>query len=121
MDEVDEKPAMSFVVDLSKLLIDHAAFSQKAFGSDDVIGPLGPVKHLKKECDEILDDPSDTSEYIDALFLVSDAIRRHLHQNNLNPYDFVRIGREKLEILEARKWPAPLDGEPRLHIKQPTT
>ena len=117
--EVEDRPAMDFVLELTKVLIDHAFFSQKTFGSDDDVGPLGPIKHLHEETGEILDAPTDPIEYVDMMFLTADSIRRFLHQINMNPYDFVRHARAKLSILELRKWPEPKDGEPRKHIKQP--
>lgn len=55
---------------------EQAAWSQATFGPDDVRGPAGPLKHLRKEIDEVLAAPADIEEYADLLFLVFDATRR---------------------------------------------
>jgi hypothetical protein len=51
-------------------------WSQATFGTDAERGPLGPIKHLRKECDEALAKPDDIVEYADMVFLVFDACRR---------------------------------------------
>lgn len=41
-----------------------------------VRGPAGPINHLKSECDEILEDPTDIEEFADAWLLLQDAAAR---------------------------------------------
>lgn len=91
--------------DLIDLYRDHARWSQETFGADDERGPLGPIRHLRKECDELEDHPTDPHEYADALLLVLDASRRA----GVDLAALIKAGREKLEINKARSWPK---GEP---------
>ena len=107
-DEMDE---------LARLFREHAEFSRKIFGSDDKIGHLGPIKHLHEETREVIEAPTDPKEIVDIMFLAADAVRRFLHQEDMSLQDFVGIAHAKLEVLRARKWPAPKNGEPCKHIK----
>lgn len=62
-----------YLLDIAK---DHAAWSQKTFGDDDVLGPQGPLFHLKKNIEKALNAPHDREEYADLFLLVLDASRR---------------------------------------------
>lgn len=48
-------------------------WSDSVFGVDR--NPRGPIAHLKKEVDELLDNPYDDMEYADCLMLILDAAR----------------------------------------------
>lgn len=88
----------------------HAEWSQKMFGD---VGPVGPLKHLSKEALEAAAEPGDLSEWADMQFLLWDAQRRAgITDEQIN---LAMI--EKLAVNKTRSWPAPKDGEPRLHIK----
>lgn len=90
----------------------HAAWSRKTFGADDVRGPEGPLKHLRKEVEEALAQPQDKHEYADLLLLVMDSARRA----GLTSRGLVLAGFEKLAINEQRTWPALTDvNEPVFH------
>lgn len=59
-------------------MLDHfqqrtAEWSLSTFG---IRGPQGPINHLKSECDEILEDPTDIEEFADAFLLLQDAAWR---------------------------------------------
>ena len=54
----------------------HSEWSQKTFGLDKERGPIGPLKHLEKEIQEVLKNIRDIEEYADCLFLIFDATRR---------------------------------------------
>ena len=88
----------------------HAEWSDATFGN---VGPVGPLKHLSKEALEAAADPQDLSEWADMKFLFWDAQRRA----GITDEQINKAMIEKLEINKARSWPAPKDGEPRLHIK----
>lgn len=90
--------------------VDHATWSDATFGS---VGPVGPLKHLSKEALEAAADPGDLSEWADMQFLLWDAQRRA----GITDEQVTQAMVEKLEVNKARHWPAPQDGEPRLHIK----
>lgn len=89
---------------LGVLIKEHEKFSDETFGKDR--NPIGPLKHLKKEIDEIIENPDDIVEYADFLLLFIDAIR-------LNGYTFSKVinaAFEKLEVNKTRDWP-PLNKE----------
>ncbi|MCV6600288.1 MAG: DUF550 domain-containing protein [Cohaesibacter sp.] len=100
--------------DFETLWDHHARWSDTTFGSDMLVGPIGPLKHLKKEADETLANPDNLEEYADCLMLLMDATRRA----GFSPGILICAARLKLEVNKARKWPAPKDGEPRHHIKE---
>lgn len=88
----------------------HAEWSQATFGD---VGPIGPLKHLSKEALEAAAEPEDLSEWADMQFLLWDAQRRA----GISDGEITVAMEEKLMVNMARQWPAPKDGEPRLHIK----
>ncbi|SVJ39798.1 Eaa1 [Klebsiella pneumoniae] len=96
--------------DREQIRNDHAEWSQSTFGN---VGPIGPLKHLSKEALEAAADPSDLSEWADMQFLLWDAQRRA----GITDKQITQAMIEKLAVNKQREWPAPKDGEPRLHIK----
>lgn len=90
---------------------EHAEWSQATFGN---VGPVGPLKHLSKEALEAAAEPGDLSEWADMQFLLWDAQRRA----GVTDEQITQAMIEKLAVNKQRKWPAPKDGEPRLHIKE---
>ena len=90
---------------------EHAEFSQTTFGN---VGPVGPLKHLSKEALEAAAEPDDLSEWADMQFLLWDAQRRA----GITDEQITLAMIEKLAVNKLREWPAPKDGEPRLHIKE---
>ncbi len=85
----------------------QAKWSQATFGTDAERGPLGPLKHLAKEVQEVIADPTDLTEYSDLLFLICDATRRAGFT-----YDqLLAAAWAKLEVNKARKWSAPAKGD----------
>lgn len=92
---------------------EHAEWSQATFGN---VGPIGPLKHLSKEALEAAAEPCDLSEWADMQFLLWDA----QHRAGITDEQITQAMIEKLAVNKQREWPAPKDGEPRLHIKGPT-
>ena len=90
---------------------EHAEWSQATFGN---VGPVGPLKHLSKEALEAAAEPGDLSEWADMQLLLWDAQRRA----GITDEQITQAMIEKLAVNKQRKWPAPKDGEPRLHIKE---
>lgn len=90
---------------------EHAEWSQTTFGN---VGPVGPLKHLSKEALEAAAEPGDLSEWADMQFLLWDAQRRA----GITDEQITQAMIEKLDVNKLREWPAPKDGEPRLHIKE---
>ena len=79
---------------------EHSEWSQKTFGADSERGPVGPLRHLLKEAQEALNNPSDLLEYVDCLFLVFDAARRAGYSYD----EFVTACFDKLEVNKKREW-----------------
>lgn len=90
----------------------HAAWSEVTFPG---IGPVGPLKHLSKEALEAAERPQEPEEYADCLFLLWDAVRRA----GFTMDDVVSAGFAKLEELKTRTYPAPVDGQPCEHVREP--
>jgi hypothetical protein len=89
-------------------------WSQDTFGLDKDRGPNGPLLHLKKEVDEVLENPTDIVEYADCIFLVYDAARRAgFSYGQLEQACF-----EKLRINKARTWPKPTSNQPVEHVRE---
>jgi len=89
----------------------QAKWSRKTFGEDHERGPKGPLLHLQKEVQEVLENPHDIMEYVDCLFLIFDATRRAGFT-----YDgLVHKAFEKLEINQDRKWQRPTSDMPVEH------
>lgn len=103
-------PPMQPAKDREQVRREHAEWSQSTFGN---VGPIGPLKHLSKEALEAAADPSDLSEWADMQFLLWDAQRRA----GITDEQITQAMIEKLAVNKQREWPAPKDGEPRLHIK----
>ena len=89
---------------------EHAEWSQDTFGN---VGPIGPLKHLRREVLEVIAKPYDLIEWADMQFLLWDAQRRA----GITDEQITQAMIEKLAVNKLREWPAPKDGEPRLHIK----
>ena len=110
--EVREVFAMADGVnDRDQVRREHAEWSQTTFGN---VGPIGPLKHLSKEALEAAAEPGDLSEWADMQFLLWDAQRRA----GITDEQITLAMIEKLAVNKQREWPAPKDGEPRLHIKE---
>ncbi|WP_236565842.1 dATP/dGTP pyrophosphohydrolase domain-containing protein [Escherichia albertii] len=77
---------------------------------------MGPLKHLSKEALEAAAEPDDLSEWADMHFLLWDAQRRA----GISDAEITAAMEDKLKINMERQWPEPKDGEPRLHIKEPS-
>lgn len=99
--------------DLIDLYRDHARWSQSTFGADDERGPLGPIRHLRKETDELEAAPTDPEEYADALLLLLDASRRA----GIGLKELIAAARAKLEVNKARDWPKGRADQPVEHAK----
>ncbi len=109
--ELANYPPAQPAKDREQVRSEHAEWSQATFGN---VGPVGPLKHLSKEALESAAEPGDLSEWADMQFLLWDAQRRA----GITDEQITQAMIEKLAVNKQRKWPAPKDGEPRLHIKK---
>lgn len=101
-------------MNLDKFWNELSVWSQATFGSDSVRGPQGPLKHLKKEVEECLKNPSDIFEYADLLFLVFDSCRRA----GFTYDELCTTVHAKLEINKNRRWGKPNENEAIEHIRE---
>ena len=97
-------------VERDQVRIAHAEWSQATFGN---VGPVGPLKHLRREVLETIAKPHDLIEWADMQFLLWDAQRRA----GITDEQITQAMIDKLAVNKQRSWPEPKDGEPRLHIK----
>lgn len=81
--------------------INQKLWSYETFGPPSFRGPIGPLKHLQKEIEEVLQNPTDLEEYIDCQFLIFDAV----HRAGFNYEQFKAALFKKLEKNKARTWP----------------
>ena len=91
----------------------HSFWSQQTFGSDGTRGPLGPIRHLIKEAQELEQSPTDRMEYADCLLLLMDSSRRA----GINFGEVIEAGIEKLRINKLRDWPESIKDQPVEHVK----
>lgn len=77
------------------------AWSEKAFGPVDARGHMGPLDHMRKEIAEAEADPSDVVEFVDLIFLATDAAHRAGHA----PEAIAAALEEKLSVNRGRTWP----------------
>ena len=98
---------------LAEYLQRHIQWSQRTFGSG--MKTVGITRHIEKECQEIREDPSDLTEWIDVMILAMDGYWRHGGQ----PAELFWALVEKQNINFARKWPTDQhDDQPTEHVKE---
>lgn len=89
-------------------------FSEKTFGPAN--RKHGITNHIRKECNEIDNDPHDIFEWIDVMILAIDGAWRA----GYTPEDIASALEAKQTINENRKWPdwrETKDGEPLEHVR----
>ena len=101
---------MSYKLDQDNFQADQKRWSDKTF----VGQPLsGKFSHLRREINELEENPKDIMEYADCYFLLTDIAAK----NNVLLSDIHEAAIEKLEINKKRKWGKPnADGSVE-HIK----
>jgi NTP pyrophosphatase (non-canonical NTP hydrolase) len=124
-------PPVKSVPNLGQFWVEHAAWSRETFGQDHVRGPVGAMKHLAKEVQEVLAELADwpcgtrdakkekdaklIEEFADCVFLVFDACRRA----GFDYQQLVRACFDKLEKNKVREWQKPTAGdEPVEHVRE---
>jgi len=117
---LDSSPSIihfAFLDELQGLLNEQSEWSQRTFGSDSERGPIGPLKHLKKEVEEAIEAHGSTEynvELADCFLLLLDATRR----SGLSFGDLVRLSLEKMEVNKSRVWPCSTKtDEPTEHVR----
>lgn len=82
---------------------DQKEWSQKTFGDNKKMGPLGPLHHLLEEVNETIIAPYDIMEYADMFILILDAARRA----GFSLEEILEAAQQKLDICKKRKWGIP--------------
>jgi hypothetical protein len=101
-------------LDIARLSREQQEFSQKTFGTREQRGPTGALKHLSKECEEVMADTGDIMEHADVLILALDAQWR----SGFTLPQVVEAALQKMEVNRGRKWPEPTDpNAPVEHIR----
>ena len=90
----------------------HREWSERTFGPG--LKTIGITKHIEKECQEIRQNPTDLSEWVDVMILAMDGYWRHggdaaRLQNDLDA---------KQAINFSRRWPTVTrDDKPTEHLR----
>lgn len=119
--------------ELTALADDQSEWSQSTFGTDAARGPLGPIRHLRKETVEAEEaweavqkavadgDPHAamlaekfTEERADMLLLLLDLNRR----SGGTPLSLVQAAQAKMRINRTRVYPRTPDGVPSEHVRE---
>ena len=88
-------------------------FNNKTFGGftlEEKASSL--VKHIRAECVEIEENPTDLDEWIDVVILAMDALLRAEE-----PHEILRRWANKMAKNASRDWPEPAADKPMFHIK----
>lgn len=100
--------------DLFMLINDHAKWSQETFGSDEERDCIGPLEHLKKEIEEVKQNPADVTEWADMFLLYLDGLRRA----GIGFPMMLEVARRKHEHNKTRKWNKAENGKPSEHVRE---
>lgn len=105
---------ISVAADLFELMESHAKWSQETFGSDDERDCFGPLEHLKKEIEEVKQNPADITEWADMFLLYLDGLRRA----GIGFPMMLEVARRKHEHNKTRKWNKAENGKPSEHVRE---
>ena len=97
--------------EFENLLIEQENFSKKTFGKDYPLDAL--FKHLKKELDEVLENPNDLEEWSDCFLIFLDSMWR----NKISTEVILNEAKKKLIKNQKRKWNKP-DKDGIIHHKK---
>lgn len=101
------------LADLCGLIYDHAKWSQETFGRDNERDCFGPLEHLKKEIEEVKQNPADVTEWADMFLLYLDGLRRA----GIAFPMLLEVARRKHEHNKTRKWNKAENGKPSEHVR----
>lgn len=97
---------------MTKPAIDVEHLQNQKYWSEETFGPgdrtEGVIDHIRKELDEILENPQDISEWADLLILAFDGAWRA----GFEPAEIIMAVKAKQQLNELRKWPDWRTAEP---------
>lgn len=102
-DLIEMKDYFTISVKLERLTREHFQWSDEAFGTVKEHSTIGTLKHLAKEIDEIMEDPSDIEEWADGYLLLMDGARRAGHSVE----QILDAAYAKLQVNKQRIWAKP--------------
>lgn len=88
-------------------------WSEATFGTRAERGPIGPMKHLRKEALEVIEAPGDIKEYADCIILIIDACWRA----GFTPSQVEAAVNNKVAEIALRTYPKPTGDEISEHVK----
>lgn len=92
---------------------DIQQWSAVTFGPRAVRGPIGPLKHLRREAKEAIAAPGDIKEYADCIILIIDACwRAGFTPSQMEAAVNLKVAENKL-----RTYPMPNGDEISEHVK----
>jgi len=90
----------------------HGIWSDQTFGKNR--NPIAPLHHLKKEVQEVIEQPNDIKEYADCLLLLMDSARL----SGFNMDDLYFAAKAKFKENKLRKWSKPDENGVCEHIRE---
>jgi len=97
-------------LDFTQFQKTHGEWSDKTFGIRE---PKAPLHHLKKEVQEVIEQPYDITEYADCLLLLMDSARIA----GFNMDDLYFVAMKKFHINQSREWGKPDENGVVEHIR----
>ena len=88
-------------LDFTQFQKEHGEWSDKTFGENRK--PTAPLNHLKKEVQEVLEQPYDIEEYADCFLLLMDSARL----SGFNMDDLYFASQQKFNKNKNRTWGKP--------------
>jgi hypothetical protein len=107
----DENDVMEMTPDFDLFQKVHGFWSDETFGARS---PLGPLHHLAKEVQEVINTPGDIEEYADCGLLLMDALRL----SGFTMYDLYIAMTDKYRKNKLRKWGKPDENGTFEHIRE---
>lgn len=104
---------MSKIIDMAALQREQGKWAQGTFPAQTIVAK---IKHLRKEVDELLENPTDRSELADCFLLLLDIARK----NNMTASDLFEASVAKFRINQMRKWGPPDEDGICEHVREVT-
>lgn len=107
----DELDALEMIPDFDYFQQIHGIWSDKTFGARSALGPL---HHLKKEIEEVINDTGNIDEYADCGLLLMDSLRLA----GFSMHDLYQAMLEKFQVNQLRTWGQPDENGTVEHIRE---
>lgn len=98
----DVKADSTLEIALLRFLSEKWEHSQRVFGPQTTTGVLN---HVRSEVEEIQEEPTDITEWVDLILLGMDGAMRSCPDPKTAPQEVVRAIRDKFEVVKKRQYP----------------